>query len=219
MSARYWAFLAVVALCVSVSFFTVDGGRAATADARAVALLPASLGGRHIRERWSNARPRRSVEEGAVYAGPATLPEVQLDFYRNSPVRHNGAVCYIVRGETVVWNRLQEVPLRQGTAQVAMLLLRDADGLRIIAATECAADGCAEGDIRELKGQKKHLSVAVHDIHDTWSFVPVSVAMTRTVASPDDEEAVGVQMEQDLLAVLRELDLTPARRLAALQTR
>jgi hypothetical protein len=172
MSVSYWAFLAVVALCVSASFFTVDGGRAATPDAAAVALLPATLGGRHIRERWSNELPRLTVEEGAVYAGPATLPEVQLVFYRNSPVRHNGTVCYIARGETVVWTRLQEVPLRQGTAQVAMLLLRDADGLRIIAARECAVDGCAEGDIRELKGQTRHLSLAVHDIHDNWSFHP-----------------------------------------------
>lgn len=220
MSARYWAFLAVVVLGVCTSLLTVEGGRAASPEARAVVLLPVALGGRHIRERWDNIRPQRSIEEGAIYAGAATLAEVQLDFYRNSPSRHNGAICYLTQGESVLWDRPRVLPLKQGTAQFDVLLLRGQNQLRIIAATECAASGCAEADVEELQNPGKTIRLSLRDPHDaSWSFVPVSVAMTRTVTGSDDEDAVGAQMEQDLMAALREIDLAPARRLAVLQVR
>lgn len=215
---RYGALLAVLVLGVALSLVTVDSGRAASPEARAVVLLPQGLGARHIRERWNNPQPRRALEEGALYAGAATLPEVQLDFYRNSPVRHNGAICYVSQGESVLWERPQVLPLKAGTAQFDVLLLRGMNQLRIVAATECAAAGCAETDLHEMS-EGTRLRLAVRDARTAGeSFVPVSVVMTRTVVGTDDEEAVGAAMEQDLRAALRELDLSPARRLAGLQS-
>lgn len=216
MNARCGAFLALVVLGVSASLLWVDGGRAASPAARSLVLLPATLGGRHVLERWDNPLAQGTLEEGAVYGGPANVPAVQLDFYRNSPRRHNGAGCYAARGESVLWDRPRVLATLAGRTQFDVVLLRGLNQLRIVAATECAATGCSESGIGGELNQGTQ--VRLLDMQGRrWSFVPVSVVIVRTVLGTQDEDAVGAEMQHDLEAVLREIDLTPAEKLAALQ--
>lgn len=193
--ARYGAFLAVVVLgLVSSSIFVVDSGQAASPQANAVVLLPAGIGPRHVKRRWHNLLPGHTIEEGASYAGAADVPPVQLDFYRNSLMRHNGAKCYMVQGESLLWDRPAVLKTLGGSPEFDVVLLRGQNQLRIVAATECAVNGCADSDSSDPLGESARLLL----MHDWGSkplaFVPVSVVMVRTVVDPAAEEAIGAEM-------------------------
>lgn len=212
MTLRYWLFLALVVLGSAASAVIVPGAKVASPEARAVVLVPQTLGGRPVKERWVNVQRGGVVEDGALFAGVAGAPEVQLDFYRNRASRHNGALCYMMKGESVVWDRPQVLPTRDGSSQFDVVLLWGSSQLRVIAATECTPEGCAETDIAG-KGARLRLQDRGVNV------VPVSVALTRPVGAEDDLDAVGDQLLRDLKAALQETDLAPARQLASLQTR
>jgi hypothetical protein len=220
MSSKYLAFLAVVAAGLILRMFVIDGGKITSPEASAIVLLPATLGERHITKRWHNLLGSTTIEEGALYAGGANVPAVQLDFYRNSPVRHNGVVCYMTQGETMIWDKPRVLRTHDGTAQLDVALFRGGGQLRIAAATECSVQGCAESSFNDeiATGSEVHQqSWRLQASSVRWSVVPVSVVMARTVRGADDEDAVAADMERDLETALQQIDLTPARKLAALQ--
>jgi len=189
-----------------------------SAQALAVVLLPQMLDGLPIAQRWDNPYPNGMVEQGALYAPAGVETDgIQLDYFRHSSTRHNGIGCYLDQGERLLSQRMTPVRFADSTQEVDLALTRSADQVRLIAATECGTDACNEQSLpfgrdfwRSLRLQSKRSAAE--------SRVPVSVVLTAPLAAHQDSTATQAALLARFHRIAAQIDLAPARRLAALQS-
>lgn len=187
-------------------------------EAASIVLLPHTLTGYKPTQRWRHPLYGSTIEEGALYSalsGDGTT--VQLDFYRNTRLPHNGAYCYLMQGETLQSDSLRTVKLSTGNAIFDIVTLRTNNHLRLVAATECFAQGCSE---------KRSTSIDMPWL-TTWHLKalastasPAVVPFSIVIEHADAEGQVGptiteAQLLDELLRTAAKLDLEPAQRLAA----
>lgn len=199
--------------------------------ADAIQLAPAEIAGFERTEpHWRNLHEDGSVEEGSMYKAKrgiiptsAAEPNIQLDFYRAYNNRHNGQLCYLLQGETLLWTRRQAVQDPKQKTHVLLGLTQSDRQLRLTAATECYAQGCDEMSLgsewafNSLPGAPLSKDKSELGIHDRGrGIVPMSVVMTTQF-----DEAHRAEAEQALLTqmnlFLEAFDFEPVKRLAELQ--
>ena len=205
MNTKLAAFVALVVCYGSVSakYWPISPDQ--TAPERAdIVLLPQMIGDRQIVRQWNNDLESGDIEQGAVYATAKGTP-VQLDFFRTRFHAHNGVACYLSEGESLVEDGLRTLKTSTDGAVFDVALLRSENALRIVAATECAANQCAEQPV------SAPLQAA---FLPQRSLVPTSIMLTRPVGK-DDGAAVAAQLNRELEEVIAQINLEPARRLAA----
>jgi len=184
--------------------------------AGSINLLPAAIGSASIVRQWNNVRSQQVIEQGALYASndPADTP-VQLDFFKGNPDTHNGVICYLFQGEALLWQHLETVPTAGKPVIFDLGLTRAGQQLRLVAATECTAQGCTEQP------------VPVNDYFWTqWSLknltqprtpvVPMSIVLTRPIGA-GGLEATQSQLLTAFYHATAQLDLSPVQQLAAAQ--
>ncbi len=181
-----------------------------------IQLLPDQIGNyQRTTDSWRNQVSQGVIENGAVYKDRSGA-SVQLDFFRHGSRPHNGLGCYLVQGETLLWERVQNLPTRTGSAEFDLGMAQTRESLRLVAATECRVDGCREDSLAIWRkfGDFKKLIFQLFS-EPTGAVVPVSIVFT----TPADQRDPAV--EADLMVKLQEfiaaLDLAPVRTLAALQ--
>lgn len=180
-----------------------------------VQILPEQIGAySKTTEQWRNERPAGLIEEGAKYAAATGLP-AQLDFYRHDPQSHNGLGCFLLLGETLLWEHVQRLPVKNGFADFDLGLAQTRESLRMVAASECRASGCSEVPLvlKSLGDFKKLASQLVTE--STNAVVPVSIVLTAPTAERDP--AMEAELMRQLHSFIANLDLEPARRVAMLQ--
>jgi hypothetical protein len=173
-----------------------------------IGLLPAAIDGAPPLRRWRNhAFVGTGIEEGAEY--PGADANIQIDSFHNSYLIHNGIKCYVMKGERLLWEQQRSLNTAGGVPVVFDVALLDSgEGLRLVASTECSADGCAE---RRLSTD--HFMVLFWQPASRRAVVPVSVMLSGAA----DNAAARARMLARLEAVAAQLDLAPARRWARLQ--
>jgi hypothetical protein len=180
----------------------------------AVILVPSALDGFDKGSQWNHVLQGTTVEQGALYSPLAGGSEVQLDFYRNSASPHNGAGCYLSQGERLRSQQMMMLPTQTGAESFLVTFMTDGHQLRLVASTECRAEGCSEEKVHTgfrldvFSGLFQERSAGV---------VPVSIVLRRPYDSRDDlathEAALLTQARQ----FLQQLDLSTARQLASQQ--
>lgn len=192
-------------------------------QAQALVLLPATLNGWSIREHWDNPWPSGAIEQGALYAlaglsaDQAKVQGVQLDFNRNNSSTHNGIACYLVQGESLVWQRLQTVRFATAPTVVDLALLRTRDRLRLAAATECRSSGCSERPLPVLSQLWQGFNASLN-AQPAASVVPVSIVLQADTDADHDLAATQAALLDRFERAAAQIDLAPAQRLAALQS-
>jgi len=181
-----------------------------------ITLVPKTLDGAPMLKHWHNRQPGTVVEVGALYAaanfGPAP---VLVDFRRGDPYSHNGIGCFLNKGESLTSETLHTFHTAFGSAVFDVGVLRTADQVRVIAATECTAKTCESKKLPFLS-QLWHLWNKKHLTHESGSVVPLAVILTQK-ASHSEANSVTSRLEEELRRVIAVLDLKPARQLAAVQ--
>lgn len=189
----------------------------ASMEAASIVLLPQAVSGYKPTQHWHHPPFGSTIEEGALYSalnGNSTT--VQLDFYRNTRLPHNGAYCYLVQGETLQSESLRTVKLLTGNAIFDVVILRANNHLRLAAATECSAQGCAE--TRPLTIDTLWLTWRLKSFTPTANpaVVPFSIVIDHTDATGQDASAITeAQLLDEFLHTAAMLDLEPAQKLAA----
>ncbi|HET8552120.1 MAG TPA: hypothetical protein VFM97_06575 [Gammaproteobacteria bacterium] len=185
-----------------------------------VVLVPTTLGGAAQVERWRNPGAGSIVEVGALFAaGVHGAAPVILDFFRGYPHGHNGIGCFLNHGETLISEQLRRIETANESALFDVALLRTENQLRLVAATECAADGCAERAVLTWKALwQQGLRALTRSAPD--GVVPAAIILTHPLdagISKAQEAAVAMQLRAELERVIANVDLEPAMRLAKAQ--
>ena len=186
----------------------------ASGAASSIVLLPSSIDGLSMWRHWDNALGG-AVEQGAEYSNAEIGRSVQLDFFRNVRTRHNGALCFVGRGERVRSESVRAVQLHDGAAVFDILVTRAEQQLRLVAATECQAGGCSEEESGVVKPWR-HLEMRSLFGGDPQPVVPVSIILMRDLPGEDAQSLAATEsvLKQDFERAAAQLDLEPARRLA-----
>lgn len=217
--------LFVLSACV-LGFVLLGGGvspaqlGAVNTDTRDIVLVPTTLGRAARVEQWRHPGDGTVVEVGATFAagihGPAP---VILDFFRGDPRVHNGIGCFLNKGETLASENLRTLNTANGTALFDIALLRTENQLRLVAATECTAAGCAERAVLTWKALwKQGLKALVRPAPD--GVVPAAIILTHPLdagMSKAGEAVVAAQLLAELERAAAAVDLSPAMRLAKAQ--
>jgi hypothetical protein len=218
-----------LALLISAAFGTshalgVRDTVAASSEAATIVLLPDTLAGYHIERSWNQA-PFNGLftgpvrEEGALYS-PVVADSgdpIQLDFFRNTRVPHNGVRCFLLRGEMLRSESMHTVQTRGGSAVFDVAFMEAEHHLRLAAATECLAEGCAETDTARVgRAPWQHWSLHPSRLANDKAVVPFSIMIERgNLSDPDAVAAAETQLMHEFEATAAQLDLQPAQRLAA----
>jgi exosortase/archaeosortase family protein len=157
------------------------------ADDASGALLPAAIGPYRIASRWRNDPHGWEPEEGALYSRGAGADPVQLDLRLNPARLHNGVGCYLVSGEMLTSERLRTVRTADTIAAFDVAFTSDGDGIRLVAATECFEQACAETRLFGwgiVMPQLTLKSLLVHAVaRPARPLVAVSIMMNRKIAN------------------------------------
>lgn len=221
MYSRFVALSLVIAAAFGTGqVFEIRSGVVAGADASAIVLLPQALAGYRLERGWSHQlHGQRVVEQGVLFSplpGLAADP-VQLDFYRGTRLPHNGAGCYLVRGESLRSESLRSIRTRTGAAVFDVVVMEAENRVRLAAATECRAQGCTETAVEPTGSAPwqrwRLLTLAPADAR---AVVPFSVMIERDhVVSAQQADWVEAQLQQEFAVLVGQLDLEPAQHLAA----
>ncbi len=151
------------------------------------ALLPAEVGPYRIASRWRNDPHGWEPEEGALYSRGEGADPVQLDLRLNPTRQHNGVGCYLVSGEMLTSERLRTVRTADTVAAFDVAFTSDGDGVRLVAATECFEQACAETRLFGwgiVMPQLTLKSLLVHAVtRPARPLVAVSIMMNRKIAN------------------------------------
>lgn len=182
-----------------------------------IAVVPPTLFGRSPVRRWRYQRPKGVIEEGALFPGHGG-DDVQLDYYRHYAIAHHGIVCYVTRGETLLTENLRSVSTSEGPAVFDVAFLQASGELRLVATTECTAKGCAEELVSppSLIEQFAAWFRVTATPSRTPNVVPISIVLTHPVL-PEGQPAIEQRLLTEFSEAASQLDLSPARSLAAAQ--
>jgi hypothetical protein len=223
MFAKFCALgLVATAAAVAERTLVMDPGTVASNSAAAsIQLLPQTINGYVIADRWHNVRPDSVIEEGALYSLPNSTRQaanggsVQLDFFRNSRRLHNAVICSVIQGERLQSEALHAVKTRTGQVTFDVAFLSSDSQLRLVAATECGGDGCTESSLL-VSAPWKSWDWGAILAPDRSAVVPASIVLVRQHLEGQAEMAAaekGLLDEFEQMAA--DLDLLPAQRLAA----
>lgn len=173
--------------------------------AQAIDLTPASMGlFKRQDQTWRILRKDGSIEEGAMYALP-DHPEasIQLDFYRQFNKEHNGLLCYLLQGETLVWTQTFVTYMHQQKITLLLGLTQSDNQLRLTAVTECYSDACIELDvssawtIKLAPDSPAATGTLARSNQASKGVVPMSVVITQPYAAGQAQH-----VEQQLVTVM-----------------
>ncbi|MDE2235665.1 MAG: hypothetical protein KGK44_08975 [Gammaproteobacteria bacterium] len=187
--------------------------------AESIRLVPVELGAAHQISHWRNRQPGRGdlVETGAIYAGSMFVPApVLLDFFRGADVQHNGIACFLIQGESLTQEHLMQLPTLTGFAVFDVGVVRTPGQIRLVAATECTARGCYADKLPFLGNfwhQWNWMNLVAGPVDGV---VPAAVILTQKTDSQHEQQVI-TQLRAELARAVAQIDLTPARRLAAAQ--
>jgi len=217
------ALVATAAACAGTIVVRDRGVVAPDAAAQAIVLLPQTLNGYALQQRWHNSRPDDVIEEGALYAATAqpmpgegvATEGVQLDFFRNARRAHSAALCNVRKGERLRSETLRTLKTRTGTAAFNLAFLSTDQELRLVAGTQCSNQRCVE------------MPSMVSAPWDSWNWksitapaaeavVPTAIVLVRRhITSEQGMASAQQQMVDEFERDVADLDLLPAQRLAA----
>lgn len=220
-TAKLIAFAIVVFGCAGVPHFLYDHAIAApvtSANLNSLHLLPASVGYYALRTRTSNAIAPNVIEQVAVFVNVSNHEIVQISTFLNG-APHDGIDCYLTRGIPVVWSGTEEVQARDSVAYFRVSVLKgnsiDAstdNSYFLIAAAECAPDGCSEEDVTQNQFGifRKPVDNPLHRVTVPISIVlqPAGFERTSTVAAQKDA------LLRDLRQFMIDLPLHPLNEFA-----
>jgi hypothetical protein len=163
---------------VIVAFATLKALRIhASPEHRNVSLLPLSIGSFRL---MSSEMTRAGELVGTYRDGAATI---LLDVRpQTSGTLHNGAQCMLVVGEHPMKEDDREIRTADGTASFDIALFRSDAGIKLVASTECYAEGCAENPMMGFWHRSGGQPLV--RLTNSLSVVPVSILID---GSGDDE--------------------------------
>lgn len=202
--------VAVILGFLVVGFQRADSLSRAMSAQSLVSLVPETLGEAHATTRWRNELAGSEIEEGAVYSPRGGGDPVQLDFFRNRMQPHNGIACYMGQGEHLRSEQLVNLRTANGAEVVFDLaVLTDGERLRLVAATECTADGCTEERLtHSAKSPPFGIAVSFKDAQPVRPVIPLSVMVQSADGEPDGD-AVSGRLDAELRDAVLKLDLAP----------
>ena len=153
---------------VIVAFATLNALRSrASARHPDAALLPAWIGSFRL---MSNETTSAGELVGTYRDGAATI---LLDVRpHTSGTLHNGAQCMLVQGEHPVKEDDRAIRTGDGTATFDLALFRSIAGIKLVASTECYAEGCAENPVTLWHASSSQPLVR---LTNSLSVVPLSI--------------------------------------------
>jgi hypothetical protein len=226
MKLKIWVWAVFVVFLMALSDLKFKSS-SVSKEAAQLELLPAEVGAFHRdAEHWKILRPDDSIEEGAMYRGEQH-PDVriQLDFYRQYDKEHNGMLCYVGQGEELMWQRQVVLNANDSNVVIALGLTRFEHQLRLIAATECYADGCQEMPFSDQWGIQVPHSARIHRAQKMTALaqrigigiVPMSMVLTMSFEEDEREKA-----EEKMLSAMNQFiasfDFSQPIKLARLQS-
>ena len=143
LSALLLFFVATAQIGQSSAAYSRNITGSVTGDASG-ALLPAEVGPYRIASKWRNDPHGWEPEEGALYSRGEGANPVQLDLRLNPTRQHNGIGCYLINGEMLTAESLRTVRTADTVVAFDVAFTIDGGNERLVAATECFAQGCTE---------------------------------------------------------------------------
>jgi hypothetical protein len=198
--------IALAAAIAAVVFFAARMPRLSSQvvpNAGVLRLFPPDIGSFHIVSRSDHS-------EGYEWLTYRNKSEVTVDLLVNYGLRgpHDAIACYWARAQDPSWQRLLALKTASSDSSavfdVAVFTDRGATA-RLVAATECWADGCKESlypDVRWVWPSLNRLGVKA----------PIPVAITIASALPTNDHSA---LLQGLKSFVGMLDLSGVRELAA----
>lgn len=218
MLARFGVLIAFVLVFGFLGYRALGGHDPVRGDHRAITLVPSTLGRASVVKRWRNHLTGGRIETGALYAaGVYGAAPVLLDFYRNTARTHNGIVCFLDQGDTLVSQRLMRLRTAHGFVVFDVAVTHTLDQVHLIAATECTSRGCTTQKIPLLTNFWKQWSLRNLLEAGPHGVVPAAVILTRKVTGQGSRATAIVALRAELLRVIPYIDFSRARRLAAAQ--
>ena|SRR5579862_4182310 len=153
--------------CVVVAFATINMLRTRAASPHPGVILPASAGSFRL---ISSEMTAAGELVGTYRDGAATI---LLDVRPQSGgTLHNGAQCMLVEGEHPVKEDDRTIRTADATASFDVALFRSDPGMKLVASTECYAEGCAENPLTFWHGSA---SQPIIGLTNSFDVVPVSI--------------------------------------------
>jgi hypothetical protein len=187
--------------------------------ADAIDLVPLRIGSFQRQSQiWKIDRSDGAIEEGAMYA-KVSEPEhaIQLDFYRAYNKAHNGLLCYLGQGETLLWTQSMVLNHKHHAIQLLLGMTQSDHRLRLTAATECFAEHCHEEflptqwSVHTTPGW--FWSDSGVELKPTAGLVPMSIVLQQSF-SEGQQAHIQHAMMQRLQAFLDAFDFAPVMALA-----
>ena len=213
------ALLGVLAVA-GIGRVALGSGHAANSvAAESIRLVPPELGAAPQVSRWHNPQPGRAdvVETGAIYAASAFGPApVLLDFFRGDDAPHNGIACFLIQGESLTQEQLMRLPTLTGPAVFDVGVIRTPGEIRLVAATECTAQGCNAQTLPFWHGFWRQWTWKNLAIGPIKGVVPAAVILTQKTDAGQAPTVIA-QLRAELVRAVARINLDPAERLAAAQ--
>lgn len=227
---RLWSMGVLAALIVLVAWFKspVIDPRDQLAEAARVQILPSQSGEFHLTDqRWKIQQANGVIEEGGWYEDevePASSMPVQLDFYRQASMDHNGLYCYLMQGEKVVRSELVTLSAHNAldTQPVIVLvaLTRSESLSRWVLVTECFSQKCVERstDFALNFGALGWDPASVFSRHAYEAVVPMSISVSVNTTA-DTRDILEYKAHQKLLRFAEQFNFSVAQHLALVASR
>lgn len=179
-------------------------------------LLPTRVGDWRAERKWGNGLSGGVMEQGALYSRPVDGIKTRVDLLLRSPGPHNALFCYLIRGTKFTHMAVHRVQAANSgaTFDVALVRSREAgSGLRLVAATECSADGCTETGVSSRGFVFPRLTDLGTLFEPPSGVVPVAIDVMPTDSKSADPPA----LRGDFRNFVGAFDLRPIERVAAHQ--
>ena len=171
MTHKLLALLGLLALGVMV-MPAIPAARPAPLTSEIEALFPMQLGEWQRVRRASNTPVK---EELAYYESGSDQITADIGAFLGAVRAHAGIGCRLARGEQLLSERLTTLPTRDGPAQFNVALMRDDEGLKLMADTQCTASACTS----KLIGQQEFTFQQLDP--STWETPPVQPQTPVTI--------------------------------------
>ena len=170
-------------------------------------LLPSAIGSFRSTSRWRQTINSHLFEVGASYRDGSGI-EAELDVLLGAWAPDNGLDCWYVRGYPAYWRRLRAARTARGSVFFDTALFDDAQGLLLIASTQCYPTGCRASlpPIFFLPGFGLRMLTS---IEPAAAPRPISIVVRELNDAAGSRQAQGERLVQGFERFAAQLDLSP----------
>lgn len=164
------------------SFGAAPAALSTRAENQVLRSLPAAIGSFNKSRHWRSRIDLGAFEVGASYRDGQV--EAALDFLLGAEGPHNGVVCSLIQGYSLLDQRLRGIRTAGGSVVFDVALLRDDKGLALVASSECYPSGCSERMVADGPGVGLFFYSSPRG-----AVVPVSIVVRELRARPAESTA------------------------------